>query len=138
MDINLFAKILKKKGFFYMKTCLVVDDVTVTRFAARSFLEELGLNVLEAENTDQALNSLQANKTVDVVLLDWHLKKESGLDLLEKIKGQYGNNINVVLFSGVEDSGSASKAKSSGASGFISKPTTKEKIEQEFKNIGVL
>ncbi|MCP4932657.1 MAG: response regulator, partial [bacterium] len=38
-----------------MTTCLVVDDVIVTRFAARSFIEELGMSVVDAEDGDGSL-----------------------------------------------------------------------------------
>ncbi|MCB1562381.1 MAG: response regulator [Alphaproteobacteria bacterium] len=120
-----------------MKTCLVVDDVAVTRFSARSFLDELGLSVVEAEDEKSALASLEESP-VDVVLLDWHLKKKSGLELLEIIREKHGHGLKVVVFSGVENEGRVEEAKRAGADGFITKPTTREKIESEFKRIGAL
>ena len=120
-----------------MAKCLIVDDVMVTRFAARSFLEELGLEVVEAEDTKKALEAIKEGG-LDVVLLDWHLKKESGIELLEGIRKKYGNRLKVIVFSGVESADKAEKAKDAGANGFISKPTTKEKLEVELKSIGML
>lgn len=120
-----------------MPNCLIVDDVTVTRFAAQSFLEELGVDSTEAEDGDAALAALEAGG-VDVVLLDWHLKKKSGLELLGAIREKYGKSLKVIVFSGVEGGDKANEAKAAGADGFISKPTTKEKLEAEFKNVGVL
>ncbi len=120
-----------------MTNCLVVDDVTVTRFAARTFLEDLGINVTEAEDGDSALSTLESGD-IDIVLLDWHLKKKSGIDLLETIRKKFGTGLKVIVFSGVEGAEKAGEAKDAGANGFISKPTTKDKLEMEFKNVGVL
>ncbi len=120
-----------------MLTCLIVDDVAVTRFTARSFLEELGFEVKEASDGDEAL-ALLGNGGIDVVLLDWHLKKKSGIELLGVIREKYGNRLKIVVFSGVEDGAKAAEARKAGADGFIVKPTAKDKIEDEFKSIGVL
>ncbi len=120
-----------------MLTCLVVDDVTVTRFAARTFLESIGVNVIEVEDGASAIAALNAGG-VDVVLLDWHLKKKSGLELLGVIREKFGDNIKVIMFSGVESADKVDEARKAGANGFISKPTTKEKIEAEFKSIGII
>ncbi len=120
-----------------MPTCLVVDDVTVTRFSARTFLENLGINVLEAEDGDFAI-SVMSDNNIDVVLLDWHLKKKSGIDLLGVIRDKYGSRMKVIMFSGVESADKITQAKDAGANGFISKPTTQEKIEAEFRAIGII
>lgn len=119
-----------------MKTCLIVDDVTVTRFTARHFIEEIGLNVLEAENQEDA-HALLEKDPVDIVLLDLHLKKKSGLDVLAEIREKY-RGIPVIIFSGVDGEERAAEVIEAGASEFISKPTTKEKIEAGFRKAGVI
>ncbi len=120
-----------------MTKCLVVDDVIVSRFAARTFLEDLKITVVEAGDESGAIKQL-SDGGVDVVLLDWHLKKESGLDILKIIREKYGNSIKVILFSGVEDGSKLSEAKEHGADAYMAKPTTKEKIVDEFKSLGLL
>jgi len=120
-----------------MATCLVVDDVTVSQFTARTFLEELGLDVKQAADGEGALETLD-DGGVDVMLLDWHLKKKSGLELLEVIRDKHGNGLKVIVFSGVEDDKKASEAVNAGANGYMTKPTTKEKLEYELKSVGIL
>jgi len=120
-----------------MATCLVIDDVTVTRFAVRSFLEDLGVAVRESEDGDDALNTIEQGG-VDVILLDWHLKKKSGIELLQVIRAKYGDGLKVVVFSGVEGEDKVDEALSAGANGFITKPTTKDKVEKELKSVGIL
>ncbi len=120
-----------------MTTCLIVDDVTVTRYSARVFLEDLGVDVLDAEDGEKAINVLSKGN-VNVILLDWHLKKKSGLDLLKVIRSEYGNSMKIVMFSGVEREDKTKEAIAAGANGYIAKPTTKEKIEAEFKRLSVI
>lgn len=120
-----------------MKTCLIVDDVTVSRLAARLLLEEMGFTIVEAADEEEALKALNEH-SIDVVLLDWHLKKSSGLDTLELIREEHGDALKIFLFSGVEDEEQASAARAAGAQGYIHKPVTKDKIEAEFKNARVL
>jgi len=119
-----------------MTKCLVIDDVTVSRFAVRSFLEELKVDVVEAEDGDKALSMLNLGD-IDVIMLDWHLKKKSGIDLLKVIRDKYGDKIKIIVFSGVESGDKKSEVIAVGANGYLSKPTNKEKIEDEFKRVGV-
>ena len=120
-----------------MAVCLIVDDVTVTRFAARSFCEELNIGVLEAEDGDEALDILD-REDVDVILLDWHLKKKSGIELLQTIREKHGDALKVILFSGVEEGDKTEQAQEAGANAFISKPTTLDKVRSKFQAIGVV
>ena len=121
-----------------MKTCLIVDDVTVSRYTSKLHLEELGLSICEAEDEDAALDVLD-RQNVDVVLLDWHLRQKSGIDLLRTIRqSDKYSSLPVIMFSGVEGEDNAQEAINAGANAFITKPATKESIELELKAVGAL
>ena len=120
-----------------MTTCLVIDDVEVTRYTARQVLEELGIETVEAESPENALTKLGQNR-IDVVMLDWHIRKESGLDLIGQIHDKAGKNLPIIVFSGVEDESGADEAKKAGAKAFVTKPTTRDKVEPVLKQINVL
>lgn len=119
-----------------MKKCLVVDDVEVTRYTARVFLEELGFEVSDAFDENSALEALKEN-IPDVIILDWHLKKFSGLELMADIREKFSETVKIIMISGVEGEEKASEALSAGADAFIRKPTTKEKLETEILRLGV-
>ena len=120
-----------------MKKCLIVDDVAVSLYTARLFIEELGLNVETVSDSKSAIAAVETYDP-DIILMDWHLKKESGIDLVKKIKSKYSPNVKIVMFSGVESEDKKGEAKSAGADGFIEKPTTKEKLDVELRRVGIL
>ncbi|MCB9987760.1 MAG: response regulator [Rhodospirillales bacterium] len=120
-----------------MKKCLVVDDVEVSRYTNQMFLEEMGFDVVEAYDRASCLNAISGD--INVIILDWHLKRESGLDLLEEIRhSTSGKNIPVIIISGVEGMEKADEAIKAGANSFMAKPTTKEKLETELKKLGMV
>ncbi len=55
-----------------MSTCLVVDDSKVVRMVARKILENLNIDVEEAEDGEQAINICRRNMPTSV-LLDWNM-----------------------------------------------------------------
>ena len=68
-----------------MSTCLVVDDSSVVRKIARRILEELGFDVVEAEDGERAL---EACKTAlpTAILLDWNMPKMDGYEFLRALR----------------------------------------------------
>ncbi len=120
------------------KKCLVVDDVIVSRYVSRSILEALDLEVMEAE-TSEAGFSLAQNTEFDVIFIDWHLRRESGLDLIQKIRKLPGYSTTpIITCTGVENEDGSGEAIKAGASGYILKPTTREKFIEELKKLGVI
>lgn len=119
-----------------MPKCLVIDDVEVTRFTTDQFLSEMGFDVAAANDLDQAAESLRSGH-YDVILLDWHIGKTSGIDFLKDMRGKMNIRTPVIVFSGVENQGNAGIAINAGANAFLEKPTTKEKLTACMKNIGI-
>jgi DNA-binding response OmpR family regulator len=66
-------------------TVLVVDDDASIRFLCRVNLELEGWTVREAASLAAARAEL-ADDAIDVVLLDVHVGRESGVELLEEIR----------------------------------------------------
>jgi len=108
--------------------CLIVDDVEVTRFSSTTFLNRLGVDVLSSKDATEAWAELDKND-VDIIILDWHLGRSSGLDLLKEIRGKYGNQHYILMLSGVEEESALAKAVEVGANDFMAKPTTFEKLQ---------
>jgi CheY-like chemotaxis protein len=110
------------------KQCVLVDDVEVSRYATALIFEDLGFEVSEA---DGAQSCLEVLKTVhpDIILIDLHLRKESGLDLINKIKVSTNyTTVPVLVYSGVEKEANQEDIIKAGAIGFLPKPATKEQV----------
>jgi DNA-binding response OmpR family regulator len=120
-----------------MAKCLVVDDVIVTQIAVESFLDEMGIECEGAADEEEAMEALEQGG-IDLVLLDWHLKKKSGLEVLAEIREKYGDRVKVIIFSGVEKGDKTEEIKQSGADAYLSKPTKKEILEAKIRELGVL
>lgn len=120
-----------------MKKCLVIDDVEVTLFTTKRIMTELGVDLVMGNTIEEGLDALR-NDTIDVVLLDWHLRRQSGLVLLQKIREEFGNKIPVIMFSGVEGADKRTEALQAGANAFLEKPTTKEKLLTCLQDLKIL
>lgn len=69
------------------RLALVVDDVPVNRQLAAAFLARLGWNVADADGGRKALEWLDRNPSVDLVLLDIGMPDLSGEDVCRELRG---------------------------------------------------
>jgi CheY-like chemotaxis protein len=79
-------------------TVLVVDDEPSIRLLCRVNLELEGYRVLEADSLDDARRAL-AGEPVRVMLLDVHVGRDDGRDLLREVRTAYPG-VQVALLSG--------------------------------------
>lgn len=99
---------------------LLVDDHALVAETISVALERADAITFDiAANTEDALNRISENGAYDVVLVDYDLPGERGLDGLEKLIA--ANKKNVALFSGVAGHGVVERALAMGASGFVPK-----------------
>ncbi len=121
-----------------MKKCLIIDDVEVSRYACRIFLEQMDFELAGVATEDEALRALSAGG-FDVILLDWHLRKANGLELIGKIREQgTSKNTPIIIISGVEGQDKAPEAHKAGAVAFVAKPVDEEKLKTALKAAGIV
>jgi two-component system chemotaxis response regulator CheY len=121
-----------------MKTCLVVDDSGVVRKIARRILEEIGFEVIEAEDGEQALEACKKSLP-DAVLLDWNMPVMDGYDFLGRLRRMPGGEEPKVVFCTTEnDIDHISRALKAGANEYIMKPFDKEIISAKFQEVGLI
>lgn len=121
------------------KRCVVIDDNETNRSVATEMVESLGFEVVgDAESGYKGLDKVFDNE-VDVILLDWHMPTMSGLAFLENLNlTPDRKDMKVIIYSAVEEDSSIKEALEKGADGFIPKPMTFEKMESEFKKVGII
>jgi len=107
---------------------LVVDDEKPIRRIASGILENAGYRVLTAENGDEAIQTYSIHQdTIDIVLLDMSMPVMSGLDVYAALK-KINPSIKVLVTSGFGLDVKVQKILDLGASGFIAKPFSTDKL----------
>lgn len=116
-----------------MAQAVIIDDVDVSRYAISLILDEMEVTYNECRSNEEARKCLQSENP-KVVFLDWHLRKESGLDLINEIKDL--TNAKIYVISGVEGQDKSSQVTKAGADGFLVKPVDKESIQKCLSDAG--
>ena len=108
-----------------MPTVLVVDDEQLIRWSLAERLKADGLDVVEAETGQQALDRFGPD--IDLVLLDYRLPDSDGLRILKKMKaGQ--PDVPVILLTAFSSIETAVEAMKHGAYHYANKPFNLEEI----------
>ena len=106
---------------------LIVDDSFYMRTMLKNMLTDAGYEVVgEAANGQQALD-LAAETRPDLITLDVILPDNTGLDVLKGIK-QVQPEVKVVMCSAVGQEVIVNEALESGATAYIVKPFSEEKV----------
>lgn len=121
-----------------MKNCLIVDDSKVVRSVAKKIIQDLGFNTSEAENGTQAYSTCLENMP-DVILLDWNMPEQSGLDFLKDLRAAPNGQKPVVIFCTTENEVNfIVSALENGANEYIMKPFDLEIVKTKFKQVGLI
>ena len=117
------------------QTVMIVDDALFMRKILSGMLVNMGFTVVaEAASGIEAMKNLHRLHP-DLIMLDIILPDSNGLDLLKSII-QTCPNSKVVVCSGIGQEDVMQRAVDLGASGFIQKPFTPEKIIAVLENLG--
>jgi DNA-binding NtrC family response regulator len=119
------------------KTVLVVDDEKNIRRTLQLVLEGEGYKVLGAENAEQGLRILTNPEIpVDLAILDVKLPDMNGLEALERIrKDESIRDTPIVVISGHATVNDAVQAIKLGASDFVEKPLSRDRVVVSVKNV---
>jgi len=121
-----------------MKTCLVVDDSSVVRKIARRILEELGFEIVEAEDGEKALKACKSAMPT-AILLDWNMPVTDGYEFLGNLRRMPGGDVPKVVFCTTENGmDHIARALDAGANEYIMKPFDKDIVTAKFQEVGLV
>ncbi|OJV12956.1 MAG: histidine kinase [Dyadobacter sp. 50-39] len=105
------------------KTVLIADDDVRNIFSLSKSLENYKMNVLTALDGKEALQKLQENPEVDVVLLDMMMPQMDGYETAKRIReNPQWRNLPVIAVTAKAMTGDREKCINAGASDYITKP----------------
>ncbi|GMV52025.1 MAG: chemotaxis regulator CheY [Nitrospira sp. OLB3] len=115
---------------------LVVDDMSTMRRIVKNILKQLGFNnIEEAENGQEALNKLNADK-YGFVVSDWNMPVMMGIDMLRAIrKDEKLKTIPVLMVTAEAQKENLIEAVQAGVSNYIVKPFTAETMQDKINKI---
>lgn len=114
-----------------MKILLADDSRTMRRLIANALAGIGQTDVLEADCGEDVLSVLAANPGVELVLLDRNMPLMNGLDCLKAIRANPATSgLPVIMVTADAAEESVIEALRSGASGYLVKPFSPEKLKE--------
>lgn len=105
-----------------MRTILIIEDEAPIRDMLRFALQLANFKFLEAETGESGINLIQKHHP-DLVLLDWMLPDQSGLEVMKKIREQASTHkLPVIMLTALAQEEHKVKGLQMGADDYIVKP----------------
>jgi len=104
------------------QTALVVDDDLTNRLVLRALLKESGYQSIEVENGEQAVQAVEDNPQIDIVLLDVMMPVMDGYQAAKIIKNRSESFIPIIFLTAMTDEASLAKCIAAGGDDFLTKP----------------
>jgi signal transduction histidine kinase/CheY-like chemotaxis protein/HAMP domain-containing protein len=118
-----------KEAFLKGKKVLIVDDDMRNLFALSKVLDEKGMQILEAENGKVALDMLQKEKGIDIVLMDIMMPVMDGYEAISKIRSLPAfKALPVIALTAKAMKEDVEKCIAAGANDYLAKPIEIEKL----------
>lgn len=100
---------------------LFADDDPTTRLLMQSAMQKMGVEATMACDGEEAV-ALFRSAPFDMVLLDVEMPRMNGFEACEILREEAGNELPIIMTTGMDDEQSINDAFEAGATDFISKP----------------
>lgn len=118
---------------------LVIDDSKVARLAIGKILSQIGFEIIEAADGQDALEKLESDGPFEVAMVDWNMPVMNGYDFIRKVRSDpQHSEMQLVMVTTENESGQVVKALSAGANEYIMKPFTDEMVIEKLEVLGLL
>jgi two-component system chemotaxis response regulator CheY len=116
------------------KTIMIVDDAMIMRKKLSTLCSELGFEVLCTAKTGREAIDMYTKYSPDLVTMDITMPDMNGIEAVKQIVAKYPN-ANIIMSSSHKDTRTIKEALIYGAKGYIVKPITKEKLQNEISKL---
>ncbi|MBU4326511.1 MAG: response regulator [Proteobacteria bacterium] len=114
---------------FKDKKVLVVDDDMRTTFAVARLLAESGMKPIKAANGEKALQLLDEQPDIDLVLMDIMMPVMDGYETMQRIRNQDRfRNLPIIVLSAKAMPEDRNKCLAAGANDYLPKPLDQERL----------
>ena len=99
---------------------LIIDDEATLAKNMKTYLERYGYLVAAAGTGEEGLAQMDTFRP-DLVVVDYHLPRMSGIEVLERLQSQ-ARKIKAIMITGQGSAEVAAKARNAGAHEYLAKP----------------
>ena len=113
---------------------LIVDDEKISRLLASKILVKKGYEVLEASSARQAIEQLESDEPIILLIADIMMPEMDGLELLSYINEKLDfMRLPVIMYTAKRDRPTFMKAVKMGIKDYMAKPVTSDVLLQKVK-----
>jgi two-component system chemotaxis response regulator CheY len=117
------------------KTIMTVDDSASVRLMVNFTLKDLGYEIIEAENGNDALKKLQT-KQIHMLITDINMPEMDGISLVRKVRANPDYKfIPIILLTTESQIEKKNEGKQAGATGWIVKPFKPDQLVAVVKRV---
>ena len=113
-------------------TILIVEDELLNFFYLKVLLENYNYNIIHAKNGQEAVEIVNSNSSIDLVLMDTRMPTMNGLEATEKIR-ETNKSIPIIAQTAYVMAEDKMKAKKAGCNDYLSKPISVEMLADIIK-----
>ncbi len=118
------------------KVILIVDDDQRNIFALRLTLKAKGYQVLSSTTAQEAIQLLESNQDIVLVLMDMMMPEIDGYEAIRLIRdSSFIDQLPVISVTAQAMSGDREKCLAAGAQSYISKPIDVDKLMGEIERL---
>lgn len=114
---------------------LICEDDLMTLKALEHKLKNEGYETITALDGKQAIDILNSNPAIDLLLTDLHMPLTSGLELITHVRNVLKSNIPIVMLTRVGLEDTVLHAFELGADDYITKPFSPEELSLRIKRL---
>ncbi len=117
---------------------LVVDDSKSMRMILGKTLREIGFQVVEAGDGQEALARLSQGEEVDLMLVDWNMPVMNGYELVCAVRANaLLGSVRIMMVTTETSMSQIQQALAAGANEYVMKPFTKEVLAEKLALLGM-
>jgi signal transduction histidine kinase/CHASE3 domain sensor protein len=126
---NLLNMVHDKTAILRNKRVLIVDDDVRNTFALVTLLEDKDMDVVSAQNGEEALDKLKTCEDIAIVLMDIMMPKMDGYEAMRQIRKQLRyQKLPIIALTAKAMKGDKAKCIEAGANDYLSKPIDSDKL----------
>jgi two-component system, chemotaxis family, chemotaxis protein CheY len=116
---------------------LIVDDSSFARGRLRTLLHERGIECVEAENGQVAMDILHRQPPFDLAFVNWNMPVMDGLEMLQQLRAEPFNDVKAIMVTTEGDKTRILRALNAGADEYMMKPFDKQSLSDKLALLGI-